>query len=43
MTEAALVREVEVKGNAMTLKSTPIVNRMIGKTIVFTVVAEKVD
>ena len=36
MTETTLVREVEVKGNVMTLKSTPVVNRMIGKTIVFT-------
>ena len=41
--EATLVREVEVEGNVMTLKSAPIVNRMIGKTLVFIWVAEKVE
>jgi hypothetical protein len=41
--ETTLVREVEVKGNVMTLKSTPVVNRMNGKTVVFTLVAERVD
>jgi len=42
-TGTTLEREVEVKGNVMTLKSTPVVNRMAGKTVVFTVVAEKVE
>ena len=38
-----LGREVSVSGNLMTLKSMPVVSKMARSTVVFTVVAEKVD
>jgi hypothetical protein len=41
--EFTLEREVEVSGKVMTLKSMPVVNKMAGKTIVFTVIAEKIE
>jgi hypothetical protein len=38
-----LAREVSVTGNLMTLKSMPVASKMATSTVVFTVVAEKVD
>jgi hypothetical protein len=38
-----LGHEVSVSGNLMTLKSMPIASKMARSTVVFTVVAEKVD
>jgi hypothetical protein len=38
-----LGREVSVSGNPMTMKSMPVVSKMARSTVVFTVVAEKVD
>ena len=38
-----LGREVSVSGNLMTLKSMPVVSNMARSTVIFTVVAEKVD
>ena len=41
--EITLEREIEVSGKMMTLKSMPVANKMAGKTIVFTVIAEKIE
>jgi hypothetical protein len=41
--EGGKVREVSVSGNLMTLKSMPVVSNMARSTVIFTVVAEKVD
>jgi hypothetical protein len=38
-----LGHEVRVSGNLLTLKSLPVVNKMARSTVVFTVVAEKVE